>query len=356
MQDDGIVVRFESIPEEGKVTRTSTTAAASCATLAADAESSSIHQHYLRISDLRFLDSSLQSSLHGTSSLDPSRTEPPTTSTDHGDDDPEAVDQWLWLGCATNSPVAVNALAEVGWSVAMNRKLWTLASAGSSSSHQRLAAWTEATFQQQSPPPGELPVLVWTGKLHGLHRSDLPAVRAAAAVPASTRDLAELLVDSGRVRRYNPHSQGRVDLHVLQSSLEGGRYGGVTKIMRSSSKPPLVRKVLEFTTLLHARPILNGRGYLIVTRSVSIRHDGAAAASLAPLPLSSSSEILLSVNLLLPMSDRADHPGASTIVITVNHIHSPLIPMMLAKRIGVQAAGNFLLDLKQCVRTMGPCS
>jgi hypothetical protein len=41
-------------------------------------------------------------------------------------------------------------------------------------------------------------------------------------------------------------------------------------------------------------------------------------------------------------------------VITVNHIYSPLIPMMLAKRIGVQAAANFLLELKQSVRTNAP--
>jgi hypothetical protein len=54
------------------------------------------------------------------------------------------------------------------------------------------------------------------------------------------------------------------------------------------------------------------------------------------------------------MSDRDSHPDQRTMVITVNHIYSPLIPMMLAKRIGVQAAANFLLELKQSVRTNAP--
>jgi hypothetical protein len=364
VQPDG-AVRFDrsAIPGDGDAM----VDCSSESSLVLSASASS--QHYLRISDLRRLDSSLHSSLHGASDASRTpRTESPASTLVDGDedgsndvDDDGAVDQWLWLGCATNSPVAVNALAEVGWSVAMNRKLWTLASPAASSSSfsssNQLRDWHEATFQptergrtDASPGTvpvvascGELPVLVWTGKLHGLHRCDLPAVRAAALVPAAPRDLAELLVDSTRVKEYNPHSQGRVDLHVLQSALlEGGPYGGVTKVMRSTSKPPLVRKPLEFTSLLHARPIVGGGGgYLIVTRSVSSRSDSATPAS--------ASEILLSVNLLLPASGPPGR-GPCTMVVTVNHIHSPLIPMMLAKRIGVQAASNFLMDLKQCVK------
>jgi hypothetical protein len=360
-------VRFESIPKEKSRDRDMTAATSSSlssaavesvsvvssspATTAAPTSSSTNH-HYLRISDLRKLDASLQSSMHGSAH---------ETESSDGDDvhDHDPIEQWLWLGCATNSPVAVNALAEVGWTVAMNPKLWSLASGSVSSPAGR--AFHDATFQpSQCPVPSHLaddghPVLVWTGKLHGLHRSDLPAVRAAAVLNVSPSRLADLLVDSGRVKEYNPHSQGRVDLHVLQSSLldsAAGTFGGVTKIVRSSSKPPLLRKPLEFTSLFHARAVMNGRAYLIVTRSVSNHRDGASSSSSS----SSLSEILLSVNLLLPVGDGEAQPvgrgcAPRTLMITVNHIYSPLIPTLLAKRIGVQAAASYLADLKQCIGT-----
>ena len=301
--------------------------------------SSSIH--YLRVTDLmvpRKGDASDDD--HDDSTADPSSSSASPLAAAPPLDSPP----WVWLGCAVAHTPAIDALARTGWEVAMNPSLWTLASPSALAPHLR--RWHDDTFARA--PVSECaptcldegrmlrrpPVLVWTGHLHGMHRSDLPAVRAAALLPSSPETLLALLLDSNRVKEYNPHSLGREDLHVFGSSTDGRVTTTITKVMRSSTRPPLVRKTLSFTVLLHARPVEGG--YLMVTRSVSSGPDPTA-----PPNNSSCGEILLSVTLLLRDGNRQH-----TRMVAVNHLHAPLIPSMLAKRIGVQAAANFLTDLQ----------
>lgn len=188
------------------------------------------------------------------------------------------------------------------------------------------------------PAPGspeEEQILMWSGNYsHGFYGSDLPAVRSACIMPTSAKALMELFVDSNRVHEYNKLSLGREDLLVLQDNMSpDGPFGGITKVCRSLSSPPLIRKTLQFTSLLHARARPNG-GYKLVTRAVE-RADAHHNTAL-------KSEILLGVNVILPIDENR------CLLILVNHIRSPMVPMMVAKRIGLQAAVGFIHDVRAC--------
>ena len=90
--------------------------------------------------------------------------------------------------------------------------------------------------------------------------------------------------------------------------------------------------VVLSTALLHARPLEQG-SWVIVTRAVK----GFAP----PEEDAGVSEILLGVNLLEPIDD------SSCRLTAVNHVYSSSIPLMLAERVGVKSAVNFVKDLRR---------
>jgi hypothetical protein len=147
----------------------------------------------------------------------------------------------------------------------------------------------------------------------------------------------ELLVDSDRVKEYNKLSLGRTDLQVFQNDMlvEGPFGKSITKILRSESKPPMLRKTLVFVSLLHAKELIDGSGYLIVTRAVHHPNEQDGGNSI-------QSEILIGVNLIRKVQGSENQ----CLMINVNHIRSPMVPMMIAKRIGVAAAVGFFNDIR----------
>ena len=217
---------------------------------------------------------------------------------------------------------------------------WELAAANNNSSNNKAnnKPWH---YIPPADSPAANQVLVWSGNYaHGGYGSDLPAVRATGIIPMAPYQLLQLLIDSDRVHEYNQLSLGRTDVLVLQDDMDPhGTFGGITKIMRSETRPPLLRKTLQFTSLLHARQRPGGQGYKIVTRAVEGLHATTTHCQSGIL----KSEILLGVNVILPIPDDPQR----CIMIAVNHIRSPMVPMMIAKRIGLQAAVNFFADLRQ---------
>eukprot|EP00567_Pseudictyota_dubia_P011437 CAMPEP_0197443806 /NCGR_PEP_ID=MMETSP1175-20131217/9451_1 /TAXON_ID=1003142 /ORGANISM="Triceratium dubium, Strain CCMP147" /LENGTH=453 /DNA_ID=CAMNT_0042974487 /DNA_START=140 /DNA_END=1501 /DNA_ORIENTATION=- len=244
------------------------------------------------------------------------------------------------------APFAVDALAESGFESAMNKSMWT-PNKPSEKVLARSQAWSDAVWQRSGvvnvPPRGsadENEVLVWSGNFtHGLYGSDLPTVRAEGVINMAPIKIVEMLMDSSRVHEYNKMSLGRDDVLVLQDDLENdGPFGqSITKVVRSASKPPLVRKPIEFVTLMHARKLEDGNGYLIVSRAVTqaeeaINSDGKVMRS----------EILMGVNVFRNVEGDENR----CVMITVNHIRSPMVPMMIAKKIGLSAATGFFNDLR----------
>jgi len=212
-------------------------------------------------------------------------------------------------------------------------------------------------------------VLVWTGKWkqpgHGSH---LPVVRTVSVLPMSPRDFAALLMDSSNVRTYNKMSLGRTDITTMQSNIDtvGGAFGGIdgeAKVVRNLTQPPLSKKKMEFVTVMHARRMRPsdrpGRGYLggigndddggwvVVSRAVN---DGGPNAT--PTATNGGggsdaeefirSEILLGVNLVRPVPDRAD----ACEVTAITHCNSPSVPLLIAGKIGVKGAVDFVKDIR----------
>lgn len=159
----------------------------------------------------------------------------------------------------------------------------------------------------------------------------LPVIKTISIIPMMPQEMAELLLDSSRVKTYNKLSLGRTDMKQIEGIV------GCSKIVRNLTKPPIGDK-LQATTLIHARELDHG-SYLVVSRAV-------------PFPESlddkqteyGKTEILLGVNLMVP------HSHSSSRVTSVTHVYSSALPAYLAARVGVSSAINFVRDLRDLVQ------
>jgi hypothetical protein len=260
-------------------------------------------------------------------------------------------EKWIALNDGDGShapiaPAAVERLAHFGLTTSMNHSMWNPDNKTDKAlKKSQCPEWMKGTFKpgcvrlplRETPEHGE--VFIWSGNFkHGLYGSDLPAIRAAGIVNMSAKALMDLLVDSSRVKEYNKLSLGRDDLVTFQESMESeGPFGcSITKVMKSVTKPPLIRKTLVFVSILHAKHLIDGSGYLVVTRAVHHPEEEGLSNVI-------KSEILMGVNLIRKIEGAED---SRCLMINVNHIRSPMIPMMIAKRIGVSAAVGFVNDIR----------
>lgn len=196
-----------------------------------------------------------------------------------------------------------------------------------------------AKLLKKQVPLNDKDVWMWIGNLpHQKYGHDIPCVKSKGLVNQPPKHLAELLMDSTRVKSYNKNSQGRADKVVWQEDVdtEDGKFGkGETKVTRSTNKAPMVKNLLEFIVLLHGRRLEDG-SYLVVARTVSgpvARSEGKPTVS---------NEVLLNVHLLKPVEGNPNQ----TEMININHLKSPLVPMMVAKRLGLKSATDFLDSIR----------
>lgn len=259
-------------------------------------------------------------------------------------------EQWIALNdCegihAPIAPIAVDRLADFGLTTCLNTSMWTPdTKTDRILKRDQCANWMKQTFgvgrvRMIDQNDTSKDVLVWSGNFkHGFYGSDLPAIRVAGIIGMSAKALMELLVDSSRVQEYNKMSLGRTDLQIFQQDMSvRGPFGhSVTKVMKSETKPPLLRKTLVLVSILHARELVDGSGYLIVTRAV--HHPGEQGSSGAL-----TSEILIGVNLIRKVHGAED---SQCLMINVQHIRPPIVSPMLAKRLAVSASVGFINDIR----------
>jgi hypothetical protein len=120
-----------------------------------------------------------------------------------------------------------------------------------------------------------------------------------------------------------------------------GPFGrSITKVMKSESKPPMIRKSLIFVSVMHAKELEDGSGYLIVSRAVHTPEERGGKTN-------SKSENLIGVNLIRKVEGAEDSRCFMT---NVNHLRSPMVPMMVAKRLGLTAAVGFMNDIRSRCR------
>jgi hypothetical protein len=275
------------------------------------------------------------------------------------DNDPtaEAMDVTNCSGVSEHTPiapVAIERLANYGWTTALDEAMWEPDSKSDKLIKKATdgSEWMKDTFQeglQRAPAEGTAvkdDILVWQGSYkHGFYGSEVPAIRSAGVIDTSAKKLMELLVDSSRVKEYNKMSLGRTDLITFEGNMEeGGPFGkSITKVMRSESKPPMIAK-LSLTSVLHAKKLADGSGYLIVNRSVHRPEEEASSSAATSVASSVKTEIVMGVNLLLDFDQ-----GDKCLMININHMRSPMVPMYVAKRVAVSSATKFINDVRASV-------
>ena len=157
------------------------------------------------------------------------------------------------------------------------------------------------------------------------------------------------------------------------------KFVGVTKFVRTRNKPPLLRRVLEFFTFLHCRELTDdqgGQGYIIVARAVTPGSIDVESSKKSIM----HSEILLNVYIIRRLSHNAKVSNSSSssrrrggsssrsvksvntsrtkasksdlsnrcLMINLHHMKCPMVPNMLAKKVGLSAASTFLTDIRNC--------
>eukprot|EP00585_Thalassiosira_rotula_P000872 CAMPEP_0196162806 /NCGR_PEP_ID=MMETSP0910-20130528/48020_1 /TAXON_ID=49265 /ORGANISM="Thalassiosira rotula, Strain GSO102" /LENGTH=743 /DNA_ID=CAMNT_0041427763 /DNA_START=119 /DNA_END=2349 /DNA_ORIENTATION=- len=210
-------------------------------------------------------------------------------------------------------------------------------------------------------------VLVWAGKSVSKegYGAELPIIKTTSIIRQSPKYLAELLMDSSKVKVYNKMSLGRTDEKVFQTGVdtqEGSFGDGESKVVRNLTKPPMVSSIIEFVTCMHARKLrpsdsehINGdgtttsaaaEGYVVVSRAVTGGEWGAENKENDDKSKNGEklvrNEILLGVNVLRAVPGEPN----KTELTSVTHVYSPMIPLMLAKNAGVKGAVDFVRDIR----------
>jgi hypothetical protein len=208
-------------------------------------------------------------------------------------------------------------------------------------------------------------------KLTGVVMSGAKIIDGTAVLESETDDEQS---DAEEIIEETFDDQGNKSVKTISSSRRERRcssFVGVTKLVRTTNKPPLVRKVLEFFTLLHCRALTDdqgGDGYIIVGRGIT-----PAAEMEKSTKGVMHSEILLNVHIIRRLrakskrreKDKNGKGGRSSrtvsmsvrkasksdlanrcLMINVNHLKSPVVPNMLAKKVGLSAAPNFIADIR----------
>ena len=196
---------------------------------------------------------------------------------------------------------------------------------------------------------GDVLVYVGTAK-HDGHGSNLPIIKTKSLLPICAHDMAELLMDSSRVKIYNKLSLGRTDVRTLGGAKNDDATTQTTKIVCNLTKPPIAKSKMISCTMMHSRKLASfstkrddddvpRETYLVVSRAA----PGMIDDDMKELP---RNDILLGVNLL---EDIGNH---QCIMTAVTHVYSPALPTMLAKSMGVSSAINFVKDIrKSCEET-----
>jgi len=182
-------------------------------------------------------------------------------------------------------------------------------------------------------------VLVYVGKCKKTNSDDyyganLPVIKTEALLRIAPKDMADLLLDSSRVKVYNKMSIGRSDVRNIECDK------GVAKIVKNVTKPPMTKKNIESVTFMHSRQLDEKGTYIVVSRAVI--NPELTNCKEEKKEECGRSEILIGVNLLEPIND--NELGSKMTSIT--HVYSPALPVLVAKRVGVNSAINFVNDIR----------
>mmetsp|Transcript_21788 Transcript_21788/g.32178 ORF Transcript_21788/g.32178 Transcript_21788/m.32178 type:complete len:424 (-) Transcript_21788:10-1281(-) len=301
------------------------------------------HSSYIRVADLHLPTPSAFDKEDSCANFHrPAHDPPPGMEMD-------PLEKWVALddGAGSHAPIApyaVEALEKFAMETVIDRSMWK--DEQKTSRLLKSSGWKDICWKDTGGPiqlPDNFPeeeVLLWSGNFsHGLYGSDMTAIRSAGIVNMSPKALIELLFDNSRTSVYNKYSAGRTDLMVLNDSLDKmGPFGkSLTKVVRTESQTPMVKRKVQLVTMMHAKELDDGSGYLIVSRAVT---HGSEKCILDPINYVRS-EIMMGANLIRRVEGDSDR----CYMISVNHLRPPMIPQWMAKKMALSAAPTFFIDL-----------
>ena len=184
-------------------------------------------------------------------------------------------------------------------------------------------------------------VLVFTGRsTRPGFGSMVPWIKSVSILPMTPSEGANLMMDSTRVKSYNSLSLGREDLKNLKTT-QNSNLHQESKIVRNVVQLPVANSKVESVTLLHSRQLPDG-SHLLVSRAIGGTKYSSDDAKVG------KSYILLGVNLFSPVKGSANECRMTA----VTHAYSPGVPLMLAGKVGVKSAKNFIKDIRAMCETV----
>ena len=191
----------------------------------------------------------------------------------------------------------------------------------------------------------ETQILIWSGDYQGPkhYGSDSPHFLAQGIVPISPRELLNMLWDSDRTGEYNKFCLGRSDVLIVDDGIasSGGLQG--TKVIKSQTKVPFTRMSVSMSVCMHARALRGpNEGFMIVSRSLNCGVAGRHVGASKGVERSNKSEILIGVNLLIPIPGKKD----ATRLVSVSQVSASLVPPFLAKKIGFMGVEDFFNNVR----------
>merc|ERR1719333_1402793 len=101
-------------------------------------------------------------------------------------------------------------------------------------------------------------VYIGKAKVEG-HGSNLPLIKTKSLLPLAAEEMADLLMDSSRVKIYNKLSVGRNDVQTL---------GPSTKIVCNLTKPLIAKSNMVSCTMMHSQKLKDdSNDYFVVSRA-----------------------------------------------------------------------------------------
>ena len=204
---------------------------------------------------------------------------------------------------------------------------------------RKMKLWSEEECSKRM----ENEILVWSGKYLGANHygSENPVFLARGTLKMRPRDFLNLLWDSSRTSEYNNYCMGRSDVMVLEDNiLKGGSFGA--KIIRSETKVPFTGLSVMLTVLMHARALEGEEGFIIVSRTLDSGMAGYHLGNSSKVEKANKNEILLGVNLIRPAKDNSEY----TDLTSMSQVGSSLVPLFLAKRIGMMGIEDFFNNVR----------
>lgn len=221
----------------------------------------------------------------------------------------------------------------------------------------------------------ETDTLVWSGMSSGTNGKDMdqlgygskiPYFKARGIIPnISPLELAELILDSSRVKLYNKWTNGRDDLHVFQEPINvlNGLYGdGCLKVVQAKTAIPFSSATLKMENFLHGRAMKlhhddlcqddnieiecndKPNSYVIVSRSIYTEEAVAEdkSGNITQAVPGAKNEMIMGVNIFREVPG---HPGKTDLLI-VSQANSSAIPSFLAHKAGLMGATDFFRSLR----------